>query len=80
MTMIGGYQMAKATIMKRVDGYMKRAETLKEIVDEQAAAKNGMGTGGGGGWASRLHETRTKLKKQNKKFNDEIVQSSRFGQ
>ncbi|CAM9729548.1 unnamed protein product [Ectocarpus sp. 4 AP-2014] len=41
--------MAKATIMKRVEGYMKRAETLKEIVDEQAAAKNGMGKGGGGG-------------------------------
>eukprot|EP00904_Undaria_pinnatifida_P002642 jgi/Undpi1/12379/HiC_scaffold_5.g02051.m1 len=44
--------MAKATIMKRVDGYMKRAETLKEIVDEQAAAKNGMGNGGGGGGAA----------------------------
>ncbi|CAB1120112.1 unnamed protein product [Ectocarpus sp. CCAP 1310/34] len=41
--------MAKATIMKRVEGYMKRAETLKEIVEEQAAAKNGMGKGGGGG-------------------------------
>lgn len=35
--------------MKRVDGYMKRAETLKEIVDERAAAKNGMGKGGGSG-------------------------------
>lgn len=44
-----GPQAAKATIMKRVDGYMKRAETLKEIVEEQAAAKNGMGTGGAGG-------------------------------
>lgn len=41
--------MAKATIMKRVEGYMKRAEILKEIVEEQAAAKNGMGKGGGGG-------------------------------
>lgn len=42
-------QAAKATIMKRVDGYMKRAETLKEIIEEQAQAKNGMGTGGAGG-------------------------------
>lgn len=42
-------QAAKATIMKRVDGYMKRAETLKDIVNEQAQAKSGMGTGGGGG-------------------------------
>lgn len=38
--------------MKRVDGYMKRAETLKEIVEEQSAAKNGMGTGGAGGWVN----------------------------
>lgn len=41
--------MAKATIMKRVEGYMKRAETLKEIVEEQTAAKNGMDKGGGAG-------------------------------
>lgn len=48
-----GPQAAKATIMKRVDGYMKRAETLKTIVDDQAAAKNGMGgPGGAGGWVT----------------------------
>lgn len=42
-------QAAKATIMKRVDGYMKRAETLKDIINEQSQAKSGMDTGGGGG-------------------------------
>eukprot|EP00752_Nemacystus_decipiens_P009909 g8841.t1 len=44
--------MAKNTIMKRVEGYMKRAETLKEIVAEQTAAKNGMDKGGGAGGAA----------------------------
>lgn len=42
-------QAAKATIMKRVEGYMERAETLKGVVKEQADAKNGMNQGGGAG-------------------------------
>lgn len=49
MLLLLGRQAAKATILKRVDGYMKRAETLKGIVDQQAAAKSGMGSGGSTG-------------------------------
>ncbi|CAM9842386.1 unnamed protein product [Pylaiella littoralis] len=43
---------AKETIMKRVDGYMKRAETLKQIVDDQAAGRSAGAQGGGGGAAT----------------------------
>ncbi len=35
--------------MKRVEGYMERAETLKGVVKDQQDAKNGMNQGGGAG-------------------------------
>mmetsp|Transcript_8876 Transcript_8876/g.20711 ORF Transcript_8876/g.20711 Transcript_8876/m.20711 type:complete len:467 (-) Transcript_8876:422-1822(-) len=40
------------TILKRVEGYMKRAEDLKNVLDEQAQSKNNGPSGGGGGAAS----------------------------
>ncbi|TFJ80315.1 hypothetical protein NSK_008345, partial [Nannochloropsis salina CCMP1776] len=45
----------KATIQARVEGYMKRAEDLKEVVEkERAAAQNrGRKGGGEGGTATR---------------------------
>ncbi|KAG5189293.1 katanin like protein [Tribonema minus] len=42
----------KQTIMDRVEGYMKRAELLRGILDKQAEAKAGMGRGGSGGGGS----------------------------
>ena len=45
----------KATISARVEGYMKRAEDLKAVVDKDraAAANRGKKGGGGGGTATR---------------------------
>jgi hypothetical protein len=45
----------KATISARVEGYMKRAEDLKAVVDKDraAAANKGKKGGGGGGTATR---------------------------
>ncbi|CAM9873800.1 unnamed protein product [Heterosigma akashiwo] len=49
---------SRATIMKRVDGYLKRAEQLKEILDGggQAVAPSRGGGGGGGVAAAKRGE------------------------
>ncbi|CAM9789744.1 unnamed protein product [Chrysoparadoxa australica] len=59
---------ARATIKSRVDGYMMRAETLKNILDQQVSSGDGAGGGkGGGGAATAAKDAKSKTEDDEKK-------------